>query len=343
MGVLSLTLLSGRHLLRHARLSPVTVRRGWSELAPVRPRCFPLSHRALLKIHGPDTSAFLQGIITNDMRLLEEPEQATLYSHLLNVQGRTLFDVLLYRLQEADSLCGVLLECDGGLTNSLLKHLKIYKIRRKVTVEPCPELSVWAVLPGEASKPELLTPEKATALEADPRTESMGWRLVMDKSEDPNHVIPSFHKGEVEEYHKHRYSIGLPEGAKDIPPGVALPLESNLVFMNGISFTKGCYIGQELTARTHHTGVVRKRLMPTRLSAPFSTQNLEEGAPLQTREGKPAGKHRSGLGDLGLGLVRTTQAKEELTVKSVDGQTVTLKASVPDWWPLEAKLNLERV
>lgn len=107
--------------------------------------------------------------------------------------------------------------------------------------------------------------------------------------------------------------------------------------MNGISFSKGCYIGQELTARTHHTGVVRKRLMPVRLSAPI--QDLEEGAALLTQSGKPAGKHRGGVGELGLSLIRMAHAEEVLTLKSSNDTKVTLEASVPDWWSVEEKTN----
>ncbi|KAK7944496.1 hypothetical protein WMY93_000224 [Mugilogobius chulae] len=77
-----------------------------------------------------------------------KPGRAVMYAHMLNVQGRIMYDILLYGLKEKDALCGVLLECDHTLTDSILRHLKVYKIRRKVTVQPCPELSVWAVLPG---------------------------------------------------------------------------------------------------------------------------------------------------------------------------------------------------
>lgn len=305
--------------------------------------CYHLPHRTLVKIQGQDTSPFLQGIITNDMGLLEEPGYTAMYSHMLNVQGRTLYDIMLYRLKEADGGHGVFLECDSTIKDSILRHLKVYKIRRKVNINPCPELSVWAVLPKqnktgqEASNPKLSSQDKALVWESDPRTQEMGWRLVLNNQVDPLDIIASCQKGDTEEYHRHRYAIGLPEGVKDLPPGVALPLESNLVYMQGISFSKGCYIGQELTARTHHTGVVRKRLMPVHLSAPV--HDLEEGAALQTQSGKPAGKHRAGLGELGLSLIRLAHAKEVLTIKSSNNTTVTLEASVPDWWPKDVKIN----
>ncbi|KAG8014230.1 putative transferase CAF17-like protein, partial [Nibea albiflora] len=322
--------------------SPGGVRRYSRETGTgARFACYHLPHRTVIKIQGQDTSPFLQGIITNDMGLLEEPERTAMYSHMLNVQGRTLYDIMLYSLKEADAGQGVFLECDSTTKDSILRHLKVYKIRRQVNINPCPELSVWAVLPTqkaagqEVSKPELSSPDKALVWESDPRTQEMGWRLLLDNQVDASDIIASCQKGDTEEYHRHRYAIGLPEGVKDLPPGVALPLESNLVYMQGISFSKGCYIGQELTARTHHTGVVRKRLMPVRSSA--AVQDLEEGAALQTQSGKPAGKHRAGLGELGLSLIRIAHAKEVLTLK--DDNRVTLEASVPDWWPEDAKIN----
>ncbi|XP_046883443.1 putative transferase CAF17 homolog, mitochondrial [Hypomesus transpacificus] len=304
--------------------------------------CYNLKHRTLLNIQGQDTRAYLQGIVTNDMELFEEPNHRAMYAHMLNVQGRTLFDIIMYRLKDAEVGCSLLLECDSTVKDSVLKHLKLYKLRRKVNIKPCPELTVWAVLPrdkvaGCQEIPNITPPEQALVCEADPRNAAIGWRLVADSKVNPMDLILSCQLGDLEDYHKHRYAIGLPEGVKDLPLGVALPLESNLVYMQGISFSKGCYIGQELTARTHHTGVVRKRLMPVRLSAP--AEGLEEGAPLQTQTGKPAGKHRAGVGQLGLSLIRLAHAKEPLTLKSSEDTAVTLEASVPDWWPNDSKMK----
>lgn len=127
------------------------------------------------------------------------------------------------------------------------------------------------------------------------------------------------------------FSVGVAEGVKDLPPGVALPLESNLVSMNGISFSKGCYLGQELTARTHHTGVIRKRLLPVRLSAPLPEEYGE--AELVTPEGKSAGKYRAGVEESGLALLRLAHIGSELQIRIGGREPITARASVPDWWP----------
>ncbi|XP_037354681.1 putative transferase CAF17, mitochondrial isoform X2 [Talpa occidentalis] len=169
----------------------------------------------------------------------------------------------------------------------------------------------------------------------DPRTARMGWRLLA-RVQGPAPVLGS-QLGDAQDYHRHRYQQGVPEGIRDLPPGVALPLESNLAFMNGVSFTKGCYLGQELTARTHHTGVVRKRLFPVRLSGDLPACGLAPGTPVLTASGQVAGKYRAGQGHVGLALLRAELIHGPLHVGTSERGRVALTASVPDWWPGAAK------
>lgn len=120
----------------------------------------------------------------------------------------------LFSLKETDAGQGVFLECDSTIKDSILRHLKMYKLRRKVNINHCPEFSVWAVLSKkknaghEASKLELSSPDKVLVWEADPRTQEMGWRLVLESQIDPLDIIASCQKGDTEEYHRHRYAIG---------------------------------------------------------------------------------------------------------------------------------------
>ncbi|NWX16357.1 CAF17 transferase, partial [Aegotheles bennettii] len=242
-----------------------------------------------------------------------------------------------FRLHErAEEEPHILLECDSGVLDAVQKHLKLYKIRRKVNITPCLDLSLWAVVPGEGAGDIAGSlakcAEQALVFTPDPRTEVMGWRLITKKGADVSEIIPGSHVGNTQEYHRHRYKQGIPEGVKDLPPGVALPLESNLAYMNGISFTKGCYIGQELTARTHHMGVIRKRLLPVRLSTPLPKDSIPEGAEIFTESGKSAGKFRAGGGELGIALLRLANINEPLCL-NVEGDKVKLTASTPEWWP----------
>ncbi|XP_061443067.1 putative transferase CAF17, mitochondrial isoform X1 [Rhineura floridana] len=286
--------------------------------------CFPLN-RALLRLQGPEAETFLQGLLTNDVARLTAvggPPDATraLYSHVLNVQGRCLYDVILYRIHESlQEEPHILLECDASILDSLQKHLKLYKIRRKVNIMPCPDLSLWAVIPKEQSEEgtgELQQcPSKAVVVTPDPRVAVMGWRLITSKGTDPLEVVPGSQIGNMKDYHRHRYKQGIPEGVKDLPSGTALPLESNLAYMNGISFTKGCYIGQELTARTHHMGVIRKRLLPIQLSTPVPSESIFEGAEIVSESGKSAGKYRAGVDNLGIALLRLANMNEPLRLK----------------------------
>ncbi|NXA40427.1 CAF17 transferase, partial [Eudromia elegans] len=299
-------------------------------------RCFPLG-RALLRVRGAEVAPFLQGLLTNDVTRLAGGDAAApraLYAHALNVQGRCLCDVILYRLhRSAEEEPHVLLECDGSALGAALQHLRRHKLRRKVEVAPCPELAAWAVLPG--ARPPGEGPGEGLVLAPDPRAALMGWRLVLPEEADPLGVVAGGRLGDVRDYHRHRYKQGIPEGVQDLPPGVALPLESNLAYMNGISFTKGCYIGQELTARTHHMGVIRKRLLPIQFSAPLPSGSIPEGAEILTESGKSAGKFRAGDDELGIALLRLAHINEPLYL-NVPGGKVKLTATIPEWWPKTA-------
>ncbi|KAM4860596.1 putative transferase CAF17, mitochondrial [Thomomys bottae] len=308
--------------------------------------CFLLDERALLRVRGPDAAPFLLGLLTNELPLLSSedgaapPSARAAYAHFLNVQGRTLYDVILYGLPVCpEEASGFFLECDSSVLGALQKHLALYKIRRKVTVEPSPELRVWAVLPRTPHMTKAVPLQErveATAiLTRDPRSACMGWRLLTQ--EQGVTLVPMGRLGDLQEYHTHRYQQGIPEGVRDLPPGVALPLESNLAFMNGVSFTKGCYIGQELTARTHHMGVIRKRLFPVHLEGPLPDSGISLGTVVLTETGQKAGKFRAGQGNVGLALLRSDTIKGPLYIKTSDSRRVAVTASVPEWWPTATK------
>ncbi|XP_067871327.1 putative transferase CAF17 homolog, mitochondrial [Heterodontus francisci] len=311
-------------------------------LTAARYRCYDLTHRQLLRLQGQDAGVFLQGLVTNDVEAVVSGTREAMYCHLLNLQGRTMFDVILYRLHKSqDEEPTILLECDATLLDGVQKHLKVYKIRRKVDIAPCPDLSLWTILPFEqltkTGSALELNAKKVVVCTHDPRTDAMGWRLVLSKFVNPLDVVPGSHLGDIQDYHRHRYKLGIAEGVKDLPSGVAIPLESNLVYMNGISFTKGCYIGQELTARTHYTGVIRKRLMPIQLDNPLSPGSVPENMQIVTESGKSAGRLRSYEGNVGLAMIRLAFANEPLHLRTTGNARVQLKASVPDWWPNDEK------
>lgn len=169
----------------------------------------------------------------------------------------------------------------------------------------------------------------------DPRVSELGWRLIVDKTEETQMEL----LGSADlcgGYDQLRYSLGVPEGPLDLLPGKALPLECDLVDLNGISFTKGCYIGQELTARTYHTGVVRKRLLPIAFEDGQVCQRVRHGAKVTTSKGVAVGQFRNcpQTGRVGMGLFRVKEAleAEELRVETCDGLSVSCRTYIPFWW-----------
>jgi transferase CAF17, mitochondrial len=282
-----------------------------------------LENRAVLRVSGIEASAFLQGLITNDMRHLEEGA-TSMFCMFLNTKGRVVFDSIIYTDSAAEN--SFLVECDKAAENLLKKHLTMYKVRRKINIE-CPSVSVYAAFgeQAEGKIDELASNNKTLVTSPDPRLKDLGFRLIdLDNKLSPS--CSGLYKGL-------RLGFGVGEGIEELPLGNCFPLEANCDYLHGVSFHKGCYIGQELTARTHHTGVVRKRLMP------IFIPKLSDLPPIDTvimdPDGKNVGKLR-GINKSGEGvaLLRINEVlKAANNLKIGDYGAVTKK---PDWWPSEA-------
>merc|ERR1712150_101792 len=270
--------------------------------------------RSLVRVAGYDADSFLQGLITNDMQCLHgDCEVKSMYSHLLNVQGRVLFDLILYNISSTNDTV-FLVECDAHGVQDLIKLLKRYKIRKKVDIAAVgDEYSVWSVFPKafdasqksqsnvgaktcrismeeQYSTPLALGRQRDVVIDTpDPRLRSFARRLILPQGIAGCDIVnKSVDVTDTTSYATRRYQLGIAEGFSEAPPGNAIPLEYNVVFMNGVSFNKGCYVGQELIARTHHTGVIRKRIMPLIFSSCHQDPKFDDKVanPLGKNSGK---------------------------------------------------------
>ncbi|XP_033739627.1 putative transferase CAF17 homolog, mitochondrial [Pecten maximus] len=296
----------------------------------------PLASRGVVRLGGTDTIPFLQGLVTNDVAVVGE-KIPSLYTMMLNVQGRVLYDLLMYHSTDVTGKSVLLMECDATVTDELVKLMKRYKIRKKVDIaDVSDDHKVYAALYQSGEIKLSLDKQLSGIISAspDPRLNSFGWRIIANSSQSVCTGFGVKDETSEEEYHIQRYQSGIGEGVVDMPPGNCFPLESNAVYLNGVCFHKGCYIGQELTARTFHTGVTRKRLMP--LLFEVEPQNMTVGANISTEKGKSAGKVRGHVGKYGLALLRIAEASKNLSVKTETGEQLVVEASTPEWWPDES-------
>lgn len=297
-------------------------------------KVYPVESRGMIRLVGMDTVPFLQGLVTNDVSTLGNNKKS-LYTLMLNVQGRVLYDLMMYHCSDVTGDPYLLLECDASITTELIKLMKRYKIRKKIDIADVSDNhKVFAACSIEENvRPDNEHHGILSAVQ-DPRLSVFGWRVVVN---DPQSMLNGFGISDVEpeeDYHRRRYQWGIGEGVVDLPPGDCFPLESNALFLNGLCFEKGCYIGQELTARTYHTGVTRKRLVP--LLFDVEPQNLLPGTKIVTDVGKSAGKMRGCHGRYGLGILRMSEAKKNLSVKTEKNENLTVKSHIPEWWPEES-------
>jgi folate-binding protein YgfZ len=253
-----------------------------------------MSNRAVLRLQGPDVRPFLQGLLTQDVTALTE--RAPLYAGLLSPQGKLLFQLFLFAQGE-----DVLLDVEAAQAAALARRLAMFRLRRQVVIAPEPGLGVWQQWGAASPHP------------ADPRHAGAGSRFL---------APPGGDSGEMAAWHAHRLPLGLPE-ADEIGSDELLWLETNARELNGVSFTKGCYTGQENTARMHHRDKLRKRLLAVRVPKGVD-------GPI-TCEGKPAAELRGVRhGDLQMALVRMEYAERPLAIGEVAVELVK-----PEWLPAD--------
>ena len=141
-------------------------------------------------------------------------------------------------------------------------------------------------------------------------------------------------------YKQHLYKHGIAENHDNIKYATSIPLEYNIVLLDGVSFSKGCYLGQELIAKTHHTGVVRKRIMPITLSdEAMGVEFKEDSIVLNVKSGKKCGKLRGASGRFGIAMLRLSELDEDgLVILDEDGRQYPIKYNVPEYWSRDSKL-----
>ncbi len=238
-----------------------------------------LEDRAVLRVAGVDARDFLQGLLTQDMATLA-PDRP-LYAGLLSPQGKALFDMLLF----AGDGDAVLIDVAAPSAPALARRLAMYRMRKAVTVEES-DLSVMTGWDGGE-----------TGHTPDPRFASLGARWVG----------PSEGKAGAAAYDAHRLAIGVP-GSADIGEDELLWLETGADLLNGVSFTKGCYVGQENTARMHHRDKVRRRLVPVDFGGDPGDGVVRDAA------GRAVGALRSHGGGRGIAHLRLEAIDAGLTL-----------------------------
>lgn len=297
----------------------------------------PLESRKLLQVSGCESSTFLQGLITNDMKHFEEGAKS-IYAMFLNNKGRVLYETLIHKHADIDTF---LIECDKNIMSMLQKHLKMFKLRRNINIDDINnELKIWALTaPLDSIVNMKETNYEELSIYKDPRLINLGYRIIAPSSLEGLQVAKKFGQNTLvqnndAEYKYLRYQFGVSEGVGDVPPGSSFPLEANCDYLHGVSFHKGCYIGQEVTARVHHTGVVRKRLMPLKFNENLTdTIDADSVISLSKNLKSNVGKLKGLIRDYGLGLVRI---KECLEAESLTVGNHTAKVIKPSWWPVEA-------
>ena len=250
-----------------------------------------LENRGVVRLSGPDSKSLLQGLITSDIEDLSENN--ALYAGLLTPQGKFLFDMII--VEDAGDL---LLDVEATRKPDLLRRLMMYKLRADVDISDDPR-GVWALIDGEA--------ETGVSYK-DPRHKAMHMRVISD-----DNPAPSASPLELVAYEERRIRHGVPDSSRDMKIEKDFWLETDAERLNGVSFTKGCFVGQELTARMKHRMSLKKKLVTIKSDG----TDIPEGADIKTEDGKSAGDVRTISGPYAIAYFRLEYMDQPITAGDV--------------------------
>ncbi len=287
-----------------------------------------LDDRGALAVSGPDRRSFLQGLVSNDVGEVSSTQAR--YAALLTAQGKYLHDFMMVELDEA-----LLLDGEGARLGDLKRRLSIYRLRAKVTLEERPDLAVAAVFGEQALAALDLPAELGVAREfaggvvfVDPRLAELGARCILPRATAVSALTASgLTETEFEAYDRLRLSLGVADGSRDLVLEKSILLEAGFDELNGVDWNKGCYIGQELTARTKYRGLIKRRLMPVAISGP-----LPPPGTVILADGHEVGEMRSSRDGHGLALLRIDTALDEVPLTA--GEAIVTPER-PPWIRLE--------
>ncbi len=288
-----------------------------------------LATRGLLALTGEDRQAFLQGLVTNDIDKVAAGR--AIYAALLTPQGKYLHDFFI--AAAGDTLW---LEGEAARLPDLERRLAAYRLRARVTIaRPAGDFAIFAACGataaaalGLAAEPGRAAPMAGGFAFVDPRLADLGVRLVAPRPGALARLAEAgFGAAEFAAYDRMRIEYGVPDGSRDLTVDKTVLLEAGFDELNGIAWQKGCYVGQELTARTRYRGLVKRRLMPVRIDG----VPPEPGTKV-TRDGEDVGEMRSAVADRGLAVLRIDAASRPgAALQAGAARLVPIK---PDWMNL---------
>jgi folate-binding protein YgfZ len=260
-----------------------------------------LPDRGVIEVAGQDRVAFLQGLVSNDVALVAPG--VAVWAALLTPQGKWLADFFI--LADGERL---LLDCQRDQAPMLAQKLGRFRLRAKVTVADVSD--AWRVHAAWGAPP---APPPGAVAAPDPRLPEAGWRILAATAL----AAPD----DFAAWDRHRLGLGLPDGARDLEADKTVLLEAGFDELHGVTWSKGCYMGQELTARTKYRGLIKRRLVPVAIAGPLPPP----GTPV-LRDGVEVGVMRSGVDDIGLAQLRRNAMEGTLSCGDA-----TLTPRIPAW------------